>query len=314
MTKSQSNSCTYHLRSNRLAAKRKDVKIDSASSSCPSNSSDSKNDTLSEPLCKKIDKNLSRSSFSWIHSQDAQRSLCKFGPSSAAASVHLASTLTCTKSDGKKKTRDVTADLAQQNGIGQQTFLFDQNSSSYSNIHSSPVVIHKHRKQRAHSVIPVYPLHSSLAQSVRSNKYYHQREDELNAFCFSALCTSVDHPNSCCCYCLNSCNTTTILQQSKKQQLYQVDYSFRLPIQSIFTSTQTPLNDQLSTITFSSLEHHLHHQQQHRQHHQQQQQRQSSDKMTYPPPPPPEIDPAATSASYGAYSTSGNLTSGELKR
>jgi len=254
MTKKRSKSCTYHLRSSK-ATKRQNSKPHSASSICRSSSSDNKHDTTSEPQLNNAGPKISLATPS-VHSQDAEEQVLGTVDSSAAA--HLASPLTCTS--GKK-----TVSLEQKSSNTQQRQLerstsssskCGNSSSSSMYTSSNPDQTQNPRKQRAHSVIPVLPIHSSIAQARPTNGSNNQREDVLNAFCTSALWTSVDHPN---------CGR---LNQMKKQ--YKLEYSFCPPTDSIFTSTQSLSNNHLSTITTtSSID------------------SQSPSKMTYPPPPPP---------------------------
>ncbi|PWN33112.1 uncharacterized protein FA14DRAFT_157795 [Meira miltonrushii] len=286
MTKKRSKSCTYHLRSSSSsssskATKRQNSKPHSASSVCRSNSSDKKKDTSSQSHCINAGQETSLATSS-RHSHDARKEVVETVDSSAAA--HLASTLTHTL--GKK-----TVSLHRKSSNNEQRQMERSTSSNGKDGGSSRkyttvcLPSPNDRKQRAHSVIPVLPVHSSIAQAhvLRGSKN-NQREDVLNAFCTSALWSSVDHPN---CGRLNQMKK----QQQQQQQHYnKLEYSFCPPIQS-----NSSLSDNhLSTITISS--------------------QPSDDKMTYPPPPPPEIDPAATSASYGAYPTSGNLSSGAKKK
>lgn len=253
MTKKRSKSCTYHLRSSK-ATKRQNSKPHSASSVYRSSSSDNKKYNSTEPHCIFAGQETILATSS-KHSHDAREKLVEIVDSSAA--VHLASTLNCTL--GKE-----TVSLHLSNKPRQ---MERSRSSSY----TKSFATQNERKQRAHSIIPVLPIHSSIAQSSTLSGSKNQREDVLSAFCTSALWSSVDHPNY------------GRLNNEMKKQQYKLEYSFYPPIQS---------NNHLSTITITS---------------------RSFDKMTYPPPPPPEIDPAATSASYNAYPTSGNLSSGKLR-
>ena len=278
MTRQGSKNCTYHLRSSK-ATKRQDSKPHSALSICFSSSSDNKHDTSQESHSGKFSQKISLAT-SLTHSLDATDGFLQNVDSSAAA--HLASTLCC-------KSGSNTESMAKNSSNEEQRQLCRSISSDGKGCTSSsisststgmPCPTQNDRQQRSNSVIPVLRLDSISAQDLASNGCNNQKEDVLNAFRTSALWSSVDHPN---------CGR---LNESKKH--YKLEYSFCKPINdSTFTSTQSLSDNHLSTITISSLD------------------SQSNGKMTYPPPPPPEIDPAATSASYGAYPTSGNLSSGK---
>lgn len=278
MTNKGSKNCTYHLRSSK-GTKRQNSKPQASLSICFSSSSDNKHDTSQESHSSEISQKISLATSS-THCQGARDELLQNVDSSAAA--HLASTLSCmsgsntvsmASNSSKKEQRQLGRSISSDGKCG-------ISSSISSTSTSVPYPNQKDHKQRGHSVIPVLRLDSDSAQDLVSNGSNNQKEDVSNAFRTSALWSSVDHPN---------CGR---LNESKKH--YKLEYSFCKPINdSTFTSTQSLSDNHLSTITISSLD------------------SQSNGKMTYPPPPPPEIDPAATSASYGAYPTSGNLSSGK---